>query len=261
MAPPVKLWTKFELPLERSGFKGIDLLTRRPTDQFWMRAPGQNVSAQAFIKSVPSLGNLLKRVYSGADVNKAVRITQFDMYMAGTKGAALRLQLSHSRFDFTPNVSAVTGDKLVFGTMTVIATVGVNGPRLANHVTLIYGNVTHHIRFCAATSECDAAQYSRCDAALKVCIPGSRDPDLKPAAGAAAGTDEQECNKKKDKDCGKKDEDEKKSPPPPPPVVSPYKLGSQLVGDPCLSANDCAHPLNCALDRTLKLKVCSEKSG
>lgn len=44
------------------GLRGVDILTRRPTDQFWLHAVNQGIVASELIKAVPAVGAVVKQV-------------------------------------------------------------------------------------------------------------------------------------------------------------------------------------------------------
>lgn len=54
--------------------RGVDILTRRPTDQFWLRASSQRIAASGFIKAVPAVGAVVKQVGTGSCTGHPSRV-------------------------------------------------------------------------------------------------------------------------------------------------------------------------------------------
>lgn len=253
--PNIQLWNKMPLPLRAvKGLRGVDILTRRPTDQFWLHAANQGIVASQFIKAVPAVGSVVKQVYSAAEVNAFWRVTRLDMYGAGPKGVAMRLGFGKSKYPLTPGAAYIVKDDFVEGEMTMVLTATSPGAlRFDNAVTLVVGpsnsSTSHHIRFCLTDKECDSELFSGCHSEFKVCKP-SKDA-MSAALAAAAASDSQGSGSSKGNDGKGKGGEEA--------AAGEFKPGSQVVGERCGNDSDCVAPLYCGEVAGLGRKACLEK--
>ncbi|KAL4458139.1 hypothetical protein ABPG75_013004 [Micractinium tetrahymenae] len=259
--PNIQLWNKMPLPLrEVKDLRGVDILTRRPTDQFWLRAAGQSIVASKFIKTVPAVGAVVKQVYSAAERNPFWRITRLDMYGGGPKGAAMRLQFGKSKYPLTPGVSRRGGTGRSRAQDELKEKRG--GERRAHEGR----GGRHYIHFCFTNKECGAELFSGCHSEHKVCKPKGDAMSAALAAAAAADSEDGSSSSGSGKDGdgkgdGKGDSkgDGKDKGGEEEAAAGEYKPGSQVVGERCGSNADCAAPLYCGEVKELGRKACLEK--
>ena len=104
LPPPTPL--TFHLPPRlANGAKitNMQLMTRWSTCQFWLGGPDENATLWRVVNQIPALGSIMALVYQdpGNSATNANRIASFDVYLAGSKGASVRVGMRAGSYPLT----------------------------------------------------------------------------------------------------------------------------------------------------------------